>query len=462
MRRWVQILGLAAGTACAPPDDPARGAGGPADWGVQAAEHASASLGWTPTLTSTDEVTVHRVQPCAWDLDDEPGTETLADLPCWFVNLSVQAAGAGGEVPLYAVLRTPEASALLGSRWVTFEPPSTGSLPSAPPGRPGGDSAHGDLVQWHNQAGYTTLELGWDCPQKRQGEPHCSTLPATVEDWMSPTEGAETHWGAALEGTGYAGAARRVAAVNRWAADNSGRTLCAQGFSGGTGRLAGVITRDDGDLLFDTVVLSGGPVWSFIPWSCGVGTGAFPLDERWDDASPGPLTANYDETRSCSDPALCPEEFSHCSDGRFHPVMLMDSFQYRPDRDDLRLDLAVVMGGRDRSTAWKSVLQYLSDLAPVEETLWGWTEDPDHGQGGIHLRQGYCETQGDTYLACSAGDVACPQASCRNWATDAFPGVHGDLLSTYAPELAEVGHSVSTDPLGARVLLDALIATCEP
>ncbi len=360
-----------------------------------------------------------------------------------------------------AVLRTPVLATLFDSRWVTFEPPSTGRTLTVPPGWMGSEGFNDDFIGSHNIAGYTTLEFGWDCPDRVGVEPHCEVLPAGVQTWMAQNDHHGNPWALDLEGEGYLGTALRVAALQRWAHAQSGRKLCAHGYSGGSGRLIGALTRDDNDLLHDTVVLNGGPVWSYIPWSCGIDTEVAPLPGRWDGGSPEVLLENYDESRRCDDPQLCDPDYHACRLGDFEPGMLDDSLQFSAERTELRLDLGVVLGGADLSSAWKNVVQYLSDVALDGTWMPALTEAQGFGDGHVALRQGYCEQPEDEFVSCNSNGADCQLESCEVWSAEGFPGVAEDAGTSFSEHLIEVGHGVPEFEEGARLLLEMMTRTCE-
>lgn len=254
-------------------------------------------------------------------------------------------------------------------------------------------------------------------------------------------------------GTGLLGTGSRAGAVYEWAHANSGRSLCAHAHSSGSGRLMTWLTRFDTGDMFDTVTFDGGPVFAYSPWVCGTTTGDQPLGSPPDWFVTGNDGGNQ-FTNAIQDCAHTPGSNQSacsarpCRDHTVDDVLLKDSNLLRSDGHSLDgIDLHVVLGGSDDSSASRVVMLYLRGYSHGGSTWDPFTAD------SIDIVQGYCSSTAGTYA------MGSHTLDCGLWDSGLFPGVERD--TQYDPRLIGVDHSTTRFEGGMEVVLEQSLSTCE-
>ncbi len=349
-----------------------------------------------------------------------------------------------GELRAWAAVRAPSEEALCASRWIVLDAggdglgwgPSFGGVPLGETALDD-DLAGDDMIDAYNQAGFVTVDIAWGC------DPDDGTCPEALADWIEdPRQGAA--WTASTEATGTLGVSSRALAVYDWVYQNAGnRRLCAHAQSAASGRLVTLLTRFGAEDLFDTVVFDGGPVWGYLPWTCGIDDGD--LGERPDasegSSGGGAPARNLDCMLSGTPPSVACA-VSACQQGRPHDGLVLGSNLLADGDFDLSaLDLAVVMGGDDSSGAWRQVPLWLGDHGGTA----GWPWSTRLRANSVTFRQGLCRPNTD--------DWRC------DWLEEANVLEHHGY--GYEPDLAGAPHATSEDPAAAQVMQQLMLGTCE-
>ncbi len=345
---------------------------------------------------------------------------------------------------------------------VLIETGGSGVTLTSPPGMARyddeNDATH--YIQLLNNVGYRTLEIDWYCPPTWRGDVYCGAMPEAVADWMGdPVEDEPTWhgegWTANLEGTGLPGAGQRSAAIYRWAAERAPGSTCIHGHSGGSGRVIAAIALDGAGELFDGALFTGGPVWSYLPWYCGIDEPEGYIPGWWSVGDLDFEADRYEDTRSCSpkraaEDETCPQNFTACREKRYDPVMWEDSLQCSGATEALDMEIGAVIGGADVTTAWKQVLQWMGGIQVGDTTCPPMGESTD--RDGLILRQGYCADDSESFQGCDGTEASCRAYSCSLWD---LPGGR-----SYDADLADVGHQVMDYPKGAQVAVSVLAEVC--
>lgn len=350
-------------------------------------------------------------------------------------------------------------------RWITFDAGGYGNGYAWSFGdqRPGAldatDSLHGDdLLNDYVEAGYTVVDIIWEAPKSLTvGSDYAGAAPEPVFKPGTEDTPVGRAWFRDLGGDGYLGAGSRARAVYEWAREQAGAPLCAHAQSSGSGRLVATLTRFGSASLFDTVVFDGGPVWSYVPWICGSEKGPLGAAPSWFPAVGSGTTDNIDCAFSPANTSGC--SYTTCGDAGsdpavFDPQWVAHSMFYGT-RDFPDLDIGVIVGGKDSSSAWQHILLWLE----------GYTDHTGAALAGLTARnirfaQGYC-----TQAKATSGASVMYGPSCDRWNDANFTGVsHPPMTSLsahYEADLATAGHSTAEDEGGAAVLMQMMSATCE-
>jgi hypothetical protein len=372
------------------------------------------------------------------------------------------------------VLRARDEQTLCSNRWVMLDAGGLGGgyasqFGNVPPGSysAGGSDAYvgnqatpgvmgewgDDLVTWLVEDGYVVADVMYYCREGVGGP--CAD--ASLRGWVSKDSVEGAAWYLNTNGTGYLGISSRAHAIYKWGRTNSGgKPICAHGQSSGSGRLIGVMTRWDTGDLFHSVVFSGGPVFSYIPWMCntdggplGVHPETYPLDT---ESQGGLVPATFDcanttgnNDSNCSGTA--------CADHVYSTAMLRDSHFYHafthgfPDTN-----VAVVIGGVDESDAWKHILLWLRGHTYGSETI------PGLSAGSLTLTQGFCSSENGTWTAQAGGGTR----SCSEWNPSSFAGLAPSTTTadTYDGTLSDVPHALPGTQDGANLLHRLTLEQC--
>lgn len=352
------------------------------------------------------------------------------------------------------------------NNWIVLEAGGHGSgygitFGSVAPGEyiEAGDGYGDDLIRWYNDAGYITLDVVWECPDKVAGNPCYGTA---LAGWV-PEYPHGTGWFRNTGGAGYIGASSRTRAVVQWVmANNGNRKVGAHGHSSGSGRLMTLLTRYNGAPLFDTIVFDGGPVFAYIPWYCGMTDDGDPNNGI---ATPGPLGPkpseydieaysangpsgfrdNYDNARD-ADNGEGSDPYRNCTNSLWDEATMMeDSNFYRASsRQFSGLHLAVVLGGNDNSPAASHARLWFQGYTYGAESVSALSAED------IVFYQGYCDdvtTSGGSYT------VNTQTYPCTHWDRALFSTADAVL---YQADLARVTHSTAESIEGATALFNAM------
>ena len=355
-------------------------------------------------------------------------------------------------LPILLTVRIPRdvPCALNQAPWVTFDSGGPGQgyaikfgnlLPGQyVPGEFYGD----DLIKAYNDRGAVTIDLTFACST-------CDDTP--YAGWVDSDPEGGNGWYLDTNGTGYIGAASRARAVYEWAmTNNGGRRLCGHGNSSGSGRLISVLTRFDGDRIFEAMALTGGPVWAYIPWYCGVSDGPLgpPNRDRFDIFGEDRGGDIYDCAQSeGSNAEVC--SYDRCGaldyDGR---NWLSDSNFFKARRQSFPdFSLAVLLGGDDASPAPDHARLWLEGYRHERWSIGGL--EPS----SLFLRQGFCDEEDGEYRQGAGGE----SRPCEHWDGKNFPGV-SDGSRGFDSRLVGVGHGTPLFESATEVILEFMSQSC--
>jgi len=393
-----------------------------------------------------------------------------ADVVCGVFKLRIEAPGINvGPLddpslddalePLNIVIavRAPNNEALCTKRWVTLDAGGGGSGYGYSFGKVGvgqvvpGDKYGDDLIKDYNNRGFVTVDILWQCNSGTGGPCDRDDL----RDW-APVHNLGTGWYLRTGGTGYIGAGSRANDVYNWIKHNAnGHNLCSHGHSSGSGRLMSVMTRFGGDVLFDTVVVDGGPVWAYVPWYCGTEEGPLgqppsniTIDSCKRNSNTGECAMNFPAYYDCArsegkNELSC--SYDACQTGSYDEGWLDDSNFYKAVDRDFDLDLGIVLGGKDGSPAAEHARLWLSGYNYSSITIPGITAN------GIRIRQGYCESTSGTYSA---------SRPCANWDPGKFPQMPAPDIQ-FDSRIVDASHSTVATDGGRTAAFELMSETCE-
>jgi len=410
----------------------------------------------TQPPTETPPFAVETTAPCESDHDLDGVWDTVEGCSLVLARVS----GTGATVRVLLVDRAPTSGAR-NAPVVIVETGGAATTLTSPPGwvQPEGEYRLDDYIQALNDAGYRTVEVAWHCPGEWKDQPHCDGLRSSVEDFVHKTVEADDvigkGWAANLEGAGLPGVAVRTRVIYDWIAASATGPVCAHGHSGGSGRMVATMSMAGAAELFQGVLFTGGPIWSYMPWYCGVDEPAGSIPDWWEGGSLEDAVHRYEDTRSCTPDARetqpdCPEEFDDCRNHVANPVFVEDSLQCAPGLDVLDLEVGIAMGGADVSSSWKHLMQWINGIEVGLTPCPAMAEAP--GRDGLALRQGFCDVGTAVFLGCDGYPGSCGAFSCEPW--DAVEG------RGYDASLAEVGHDVMAWPEGTAVSLALMEQVC--
>jgi len=352
-----------------------------------------------------------------------------------------------GELNAWVAIRVPDEAALCSNRWMILDAGGEGlgwapSFGKTPLGQVDLDNDFygDDMIYDYNQAGYVTVDVAWGC------DPSDGTCPSAMEGWLNdPKQGAP--WTQGTGGTGPLGVVSRTLALYDWVYQNSGnRRLCAHAQSAASGRLFTALSRYGAEDLFDTVAFDGGPVWAYMPWSCGIDDGDLGARPDADQGTSGggAPARNMDCMMSGTGPDLACA-VTACTQGRPHDGLdLGSNVLADADFDFGDLDVIVVMGGADDSGAWRQVPLYLGDYADgPDQAPWPWRTRITANQ--VKVSQGLCNPTVNDWR-------------CDHWDESNLTSFYG---WAFEQDLKDAPHATAQDAGGAQVMQSMMLSSCE-